>query len=126
MKRKPSGPDEIDLHIGNRIRERRLLLGLAQSDVSESLGLSLRQVQKYERGANRISAGRLYQLACLLQVDIDYFFGGSAGPEGAVGNRQEDASVLPSDALSIVQAYNAIEDEDVRKGILELTKALAV
>lgn len=125
MVREASRPSIIDLHVGDRIRERRTLLGLTQTDVADAMGLSFQQIQKYERGGNRISAGRLFQLACLLDVDIDYFFEGAdekgSGTKASIAHDPH----LMREALAFVQAYNAIEDEDVRKGIFELTKALS-
>lgn len=125
MQRKPkTGPDSIDAHVGRRLRDRRILLGLTQTAVADSIGLSFQQVQKYERGANRISAGRLYQFAQLLDVSIDYFFEGGVGQDAGGSPPSEDPA-LTREVLSFVQAYHAIDDKDVRQSILELTKALA-
>jgi len=85
MARKASRPGIVDLHVGDRIRERRTLLGLTQTDVADAMGLSFQQIQKYERGGNRISAGRLFQIACLLDVDIDYFFEDLVAEDGETG-----------------------------------------
>jgi len=125
MARKASRPGIVDLHVGDRIRERRTLLGLTQTDVADAMGLSFQQIQKYESGGNRISAGRLFQIACLLDVDIDYFFEDLVAEDGETGTPIAYDPSLMREALAFVRAYNAIEDEDVRKGIFELTKALS-
>src|SRR6187399_406086 len=81
--RTPSGkPNPIDIHVGGRIRLRRTLLGMSQEKLGEALGLTFQQVQKYERGANRIGASRLQQISEVLQVPVSFLFDG--GPSGAV------------------------------------------
>ena len=72
------GPNPIDLHVGARIRMRRRLLGVSQERLAEALGLTFQQVQKYERGANRVSASKLYEIARTLQTPVTYFFDGLA------------------------------------------------
>ena len=76
-------PNPIDMHVGGRIRARRRIIGVSQGVLAESLGLTFQQVQKYERGANRVSASKLYEIARKLQVSIAYFFDGLADPETA-------------------------------------------
>lgn len=115
----------IDVHVGRRLRDRRVLMGLTQPALGEAVDLTFQQIQKYERGATRISASRLYQFASILDVDIDYFFDGMA---------EDDLEVLPighgepgrmREALALVRAYYLIEDEGVRRSVFELTKAIA-
>lgn len=118
-------PDPIDEHVGRRLRDRRILLGLTQTAVGDAIGLSFQQVQKYERGANRISASRLYQFARLLDVSIDYFFDAPPKTAGAPDLPTLDDPVIMREVLAFVQAYYAITDKDVRQSILELTKVLA-
>lgn len=119
--------EDIDVSVGRRLRDRRTLLGLSQSALADSVGLTFQQIQKYERGANKISASRLYQFSCLLDVDIDYFF-------GTVMSNDDCDELLPVGAddparmrevLSLVRAYYSIDSTDVRQSIFELAKALA-
>ena len=123
----PLNTEDIDVSVGRRLRDRRTLLGLSQSTLAESVGLTFQQIQKYERGTNRISASRLYQFSCLLEVDIDYFFSGVLGNE-------ESEDLLPTgtddparmrEVLMLVRAYYSIDSTDVRQSVFELAKALA-
>jgi len=119
--------EDINVSVGRRLRDRRTLLGLSQSALADSVGLTFQQIQKYERGANRISASRLYQFSCLLDIDIDYFF-------GTVMNIDDCEELLPAgsddparmrEVLSLVRAYYSIDSTDVRQSVFELAKALA-
>lgn len=119
--------DDIDVSVGRRLRDRRTLLGLSQSALAQSVGLTFQQIQKYERGANRISASRLYQFSCLLGVDVDYFF-------GTILNIDDCEDLLPvgsddparmREVLTLVRAYYSIDNTDVRQSVFELAKALA-
>lgn len=77
-------PDSVDIHVGDQLRARRTLIGLSQEKLAVAVGLTFQQVQKYERGKNRISAGRLYQFSHILEVSIDYFYEGLATGEAAL------------------------------------------
>lgn len=123
-KKATSSPNPIDAHVGRRLRDRRILLGMTQTTVADAIGLSFQQVQKYERGANRISASRLYQFAQLLDVSIDYFFDGQDASQDLSALTPTDDPALMREVLAFVQAYYAIDDTGVRQSILELTKAL--
>lgn len=125
-------PNPIDVHVGHRLRLRRTLLGLSQQKVGEALGLTFQQVQKYERGANRIGASRLWDLSGVLDCPISFFFEemsdenaekGHAEPE-AGENREEDP-MNRRETLELVRAYYRINGDQVRKRIYELTKSLA-
>lgn len=86
------GPHPIDIHVGQRVRERRTLLGLSQSHLAEQVGLTFQQIQKYERGTNRISASRLWQLSDVLGVSISWFFedlDGEMAPDDAIETKTE-------------------------------------
>lgn len=128
-------PNPVDVHVGARLRQRRTLLGLSQEKLADAIGLTFQQVQKYERGANRIGASRLHQLARVLEVPVSYFFeeltrstapGGSEQPGAA-----EDAVAFEHDPMSrretleLVRAYYRIPNERVRKRVFELIKAIA-
>jgi len=120
-------PSTIDKLVGRKVRWRRHQLKLSQEALAERLGLTFQQVQKYERGANRISAGRLYELAQALETTIPYFFEGSEAVNQAVmlGMAEEGAAftgLIDADAVDIVIAYQAIEDPVLRKSILAMVK----
>jgi transcriptional regulator with XRE-family HTH domain len=112
----------IDQHVGERIRLRRTERGLTQEQLADALDVSYQQVQKYETGANRISAGRIYEIARKLGVDIGYFFDGLADGEDAMpplehGGRQRAA-------IELVRKFAQIEDPEIRAAIAGLVKSL--
>jgi transcriptional regulator with XRE-family HTH domain len=120
-------PNPVDVHVGGRIRMRRLLLGMNQEKLADALGLTFQQVQKYEGGANRVSASRLSAMAEILAVPISYFFGDL---------RVEDAEQSPAEkewrehlqrpeTIEFIRLYYAIADQQVRQRFLELTKTVA-
>ncbi len=120
-------PNPIDVHVGNRIRMRRLLLGMNQETLANALGLTFQQVQKYEGGANRVSASRLSAMAEILGVPISYFFGDL---------RPDDAELSPEDqrwreylqrpeTIEFIRLYYAIPDLRARQQFLEMIKTLA-
>jgi transcriptional regulator with XRE-family HTH domain len=136
-----SKPNPIDVHVGKRLRLRRTLLGMSQERLGELLGLTFQQVQKYERGANRIGSSRLFELGRILDVPVSFFFDdlpeemtglavGYAGPglaEAGTGFEHQDER-LPLDrreTLELVRAYYRIPDPAVRRRLFELAKALA-
>jgi len=125
-------PNPVDIHVGGRVRLRRTLLGLSQERLADALGLTFQQVQKYERGANRIGASRLHQLARILEVPVSFFFEEmSAAPRPAEAGLAEDQAGFDHDpmtrreTLELVRAYYRIPDEKVRKRIFEMVKAVA-
>lgn len=137
--RLPSGrPNPIDVHVGSRVRLRRTLLGMSQERLGEALGLTFQQVQKYERGANRIGASRLFDLARVLDVAVAFFFEDMPAELSqysprmmVVGLEEEPAPPPESDpmtkreTLELVRAYYRIPDLLLRRRLLDLTKALA-
>ncbi len=116
------GPHPIDVHVGRRVRLRRTLLGLSQTQVAEPLGITFQQFQKYENGANRISASRLYQAARILDVPVLFFFDGL--DEGAEVSSPDDIW-LKTETLKFVRAYYRIGDPAARKGLRKLVQAMA-
>lgn len=129
-------PNPVDVHVGSRVRLRRTLLGMSQEKLGESIGLTFQQVQKYERGANRIGASRLYDLARVLDVPVGFFFEEMpadtqhSSPAQIHGMAEEGEAYEPDplakrETLELVRAYYRIEDSTVRKRLFELTKALA-
>jgi transcriptional regulator with XRE-family HTH domain len=131
------GPNPVDVHVGSRLRLRRTLLGMSQEKLASAIGLTFQQVQKYERGANRIGASRLFELARVLEVPISFFFEdapnehGAHTPPGAGLGAAEEANGIDGDPLSrretleLVRAYYRITDPKVRRRIFDLTKAMA-
>ena len=111
---------EIDRHIGQRVRERRIVLGLSQTVLAEGLGISFQQLQKYETGFNRIGAGRLYGCAELLGVRPEYFFEGLEGSDG--GTPDETRS---DEALKLARAHYSIDDPVQRQHVRKLVQAIA-
>ncbi len=130
-------PNPIDVHVGSRVRLRRTLLGLSQEKLGEALGLTFQQVQKYERGANRIGASRLFDLSRVLDVPISFFYDDMSSNTSAKSPRNivslADQAVEPfepdplakRETLELVRAYYRIKEPAVRKRIFQLTKVLA-
>ncbi|HYD32818.1 MAG TPA: helix-turn-helix domain-containing protein [Azospirillaceae bacterium] len=134
---KTGKPNPIDVHVGSRVRLRRTLLGMSQEKLGEAIGLTFQQVQKYERGANRIGASRLFDLSRVLDVPVSFFFDDmpqdASGQTPAIEHRgfaEEKSSFEPDpmakrETLELVRAYYRIGDPAVRKRLFELTKAVA-
>ncbi|MCK6454556.1 MAG: helix-turn-helix transcriptional regulator [Alphaproteobacteria bacterium] len=141
-RRRGGGPHPIDVHVGGRIRLRRTLLGLSQEKLGEMIGLTFQQVQKYERGSNRVGASRLFDLSRVLDVPMSFFFedmeeqppakpsrrrGGAAeerGQHAAGGN--SGAPIAKRETLELVRAYYRIDDAEVRKRVFDLVKAMGI
>ncbi len=115
---------DIDLHVGQQLRRRRLLLGLSQSEVAASLQVSFQQVQKYERGTSRINASRLFELAVALKVPVDYFFTGLAGYRGDGAAASIADEVKDRQAMQFLRYFHAIPVGKHRSEFLELVRAL--
>ena len=130
-------PNPIDVHVGTRLKLRRTLLGISQEKLAESVAITFQQIQKYERGINRIGASRLFDLAAVLDVSADFFFeempdqiarqspaqrSGATPP--AVANAGYDL-LARRETLELVRAYYQIGNEGVRKRLFELTKSIA-
>src|SRR5579862_1645829 len=121
--------DDIDFHLGKRMRRRRRLLGLTQQQLAESCGVRFQQIQKYECGANRISAARLWRIAAALDVPVGYFYDGlaeGARLETAANDHSEGGEVLArKETLDLVRAYYQL-GERPRRRLLDLAKSLNV
>ncbi len=132
----PGVPNPVDIHVGARLRLRRTLLGKSQEKLGAAVGLTFQQVQKYERGANRMGASRLFQFCQILCVPITYFFdempSGLKTAEAQVSRGLSDQGQAPRDSdplarretLELVRAYYKIADPRVRKRLFELVKSL--
>jgi transcriptional regulator with XRE-family HTH domain len=123
-KSRTKAPDARDMEVGRRIRAQRLVRGLSQTDLGRSLGITFQQVQKYEKGANRVGAGRLTRIAEVLSVPVAFFFGDHGG-----GKSDEASEALgfleTSGAVRLVKAYARIEDTEVRRALVELAESIA-
>ena len=126
------GPDPIDVAVGARIRIRRRWLGFSQTQLANALGITFQQVQKYERGANRVSASKLYEIATTLHAPISYFFDGLDDPTGggapsASGDDEQTvhAFLMTSEGLDLARGFTRIPRGRVRRRLLELIRALA-
>jgi transcriptional regulator with XRE-family HTH domain len=129
-------PSPVDIHVGARVRQRRVLLGMTQTVLADALGLTFQQVQKYERGTNRISASRLYELGRVLEVSIGYFFedmspAAAASSPAAKGRgmAKKPLGHAPNlmatrETLELLTSYYRIEGADARKRVHQLIKAL--
>ncbi|MEO1039007.1 MAG: helix-turn-helix transcriptional regulator [Pseudomonadota bacterium] len=131
MSTNPRGPNPIDRHVGARVRLRRQLLNMSQEKLGDELGVTFQQVQKYERGANRIGAGRLWVLARTLDVPVSFFYEGVADSMAQPGFAEGDQTpivddfIQSADGVALAQAFAKIRDSRVRRRVLELVRTLA-
>jgi transcriptional regulator with XRE-family HTH domain len=127
-------PNPVDKHVGSRVRMRRMMLGMSQEKLGDALGLTFQQVQKYEKGTNRIGASRLQQISHILQVPVSFFFDGA--PTVPLGGRLEGMSEAPSpayvsdflatsDGLALTKAFMRIADSKLRRRIVDLVEQIA-
>ena len=128
-------PHPVDIHVGSRVRQRRTLLGFSQEKLGDALGLTFQQVQKYERGANRVGASRLHEISRILDVPVSYFYDEMSATTASARSVSRGAAekaapfrhdpMAKRETLELVRAYYRITDPRVRKRIFELTKAVA-
>jgi transcriptional regulator with XRE-family HTH domain len=126
-------PHPIDQHVGNRVRLQRMLLGFSQDKLAQALGLTFQQVQKYERGTNRISASKLFEIAKILGVQISFFFQDIEGEAATAVQGMAESAAEPfayeqlqrRETTELVRAYYRISNPEVRKRTLELIKAVS-
>jgi transcriptional regulator with XRE-family HTH domain len=123
-------PNYIDVHVGSRIRMRRQLVSMSQEKLGELLGITFQQVQKYEKGANRISASRLYFAAKTLGVPVHFFFEGLPGTDGTEGMKEGDghndlmANLLTPEGIQLAKAFGEIKDAGKRRMIVSMARAI--
>jgi len=123
-------PNPVDKYVGSRVRMRRIMLGMSQEKLGEALGLTFQQVQKYEKGTNRVGASRLQQIAEILQVPVSFLFEG--GP-GATANGFSEASsptyvsdfLASTEGLALTRAFTRIADAKLRRSIVDLVEQIA-
>ncbi len=127
-------PNPVDIHVGGRVRMRRILIGLSQEKLGDQLGLTFQQVQKYEKGSNRISASRLWQMAKILGVPVSFFFDDlpeseTGGAQAGFGESAGEGALMDflssTEGFQLNRAFSQIEDPAVRRKLVELAKALA-
>jgi transcriptional regulator with XRE-family HTH domain len=122
-------PSPIDRHIGARIRARRTLIGMSQEKLGEALGLTFQQVQKYEKGTNRVGSGRLQEIGDILGVPVTYFFEGQEGErktkEGSPVVQEIEEFLSQKDSIELLSAFNAITDTHVRRALINMARASA-
>jgi transcriptional regulator with XRE-family HTH domain len=130
----PKSPNPIDRHVGSRVRMRRMMLNMSQEKLGDALGLTFQQVQKYEKGTNRIGASRLSLIADVLQVPVSFFFegapvlhnlGGGPGMAEAPSSAYVSDFLATSDGLALSKAFVQIKDSKLRRRIVDLVEALA-
>ena len=123
-------PNPIDKHVGSRVRMRRMMLSMSQEKLGDALGLTFQQVQKYEKGTNRIGASRLQQIAHILQVPVSFFFEGAPhSPGSGMSEAPSPAYVADflatSDGLSLTKAFMRIKSNKLRRRIVDLVEQIA-
>lgn len=121
------GGRPVDVYVGGRVRERRIMMGMSQRTLAEGIGLTFQQLQKYERGADRISAGRLFQISQLLEMPITYFFDGldpRTGAPAAGGADEHEPNISTRETLELMRAFHRIHDPHYRQLILDMVKGL--
>jgi len=124
-------PNPVDKYVGSRIRMRRIMLGMSQEKLGESLGLTFQQIQKYEKGTNRVGASRLQQISEVLQVPVAFFFEGRASDVPAQGFDEASSPayvtdfLATSEGLALTRAFMRIPDSKLRRSIVELVERIA-
>lgn len=125
-------PNPVDKYVGSRVRMRRIMLGMSQEKLGEALGLTFQQVQKYEKGTNRIGASRIQQISRILQVPVSFLFEG--GPGGSVDGDGFNDAVSPSyvsdflatsEGLALTRAFTRISDSKLRRSIVDMVEQIA-
>ena len=131
MKDTDNKANPVDIHVGGRVRVRRKFLGLSQTDLAVALGLTFQQVQKYERGTNRISASKLFEIARTLKVPVAYFFEGYSQSDAGEGFSESQAEqnvngfLMTSEGIEIAEAFPRIKSAKFRRKVMELVRTLA-
>jgi transcriptional regulator with XRE-family HTH domain len=126
-------PNPIDKHVGSRVRMRRMMVGMSQEKLGDALGLTFQQVQKYEKGTNRIGASRLQQISHILQVPVAFFFEGAPNVPGGTQENLDGAPspayvsdfLATSDGLSLTKSFMRIKDQKLRRRIVDLVEQIA-
>jgi transcriptional regulator with XRE-family HTH domain len=124
-------PNPIDRHVGSRVRMRRMMISMSQEKLGERLGITFQQVQKYEKGTNRIGASRLQQIASILGVPVSFFFEGAPGGEATAAGFAESGNpayvsdfLATSEGLALSKAFMKVSDPKLRRRIVDLVEAM--
>ena len=124
-------PNPVDLHVGARVRMRRKFLGMSQEGLAETIDLTFQQVQKYERGSNRISASKLYEISKALKAPVAYFFEGYGETEDVEGFSESESEqfvhgfLMTTEGIELAEAFPRIKSAKLRRRVLELVRTLA-
>ena len=124
-------PQDVDRHVGSRVRMQRMAIAMSQEKLGDACGITFQQIQKYEKGTNRMGASRLHQIARILQVPVEFFYKGvPSGPDSGkpladTSSRLMTEFLGTSDGLELVRAFMAVKDAKVRRRIVNLTRAAA-
>src|SRR5438132_1382984 len=126
-------PNPIDIHVGSRVRLRRMMLGMSQEKLGESLGITFQQIQKYEKGTNRIGASRIQHISRVLSVPVSFFFDGAPGmandPPHAAGDAEPPNYLVDflatTDGIQLNKAFVRIKDAKLRRRVIDLVRAMA-
>ncbi len=127
----PRSPNPVDLHVGTRVRLRRQVLKMSQEKLGDQLGVTFQQIQKYERGANRVGASRLWRMSQVLDVPVSFFYDGLGNEMPATSFGENDQTpvvyefINSTDGVSLAMAVSKIKNKAVRRQILELARSLA-
>lgn len=126
-------PNPIDRHVGSRVRMRRMMISMSQEKLGERLGITFQQVQKYEKGTNRIGASRLQQIATILGVPVSFFFEGVPGGDATAAGFADSGNpayvsdfMATSEGLSLAKAFMKVSDPKLRRRIVDLVEAMVV
>ena len=126
-------PDPIDIHVGKRLKQRRLLLAMSQEKLADAIGITFQQIQKYENGSNRVGASRLFQIGQVLEAPVSYFFdeySATSKRDVMLAQVAEETPHLKSDLMSrketlnLIRAYYSIKNTRVRKKMMEMLRSL--
>ena len=123
-------PNPVDIHVGSRVRLRRTMTGMSQEKLGEHLGITFQQIQKYEKGTNRIGASRLQKISEVMAVPVSFFFDGLSDPAAAAGFSEPSAEfvndfTVSSESVQLNRAFTRIVDPKVRRRIVDLVRSLA-
>ncbi len=131
-KRQILSKQDVDIHVGKRLRDRRTMLGLSQEAVARAVGITFQQVQKYEKGANAMNASRLYEFAQFMRVEVAYFFDGLEASESedrgfteGKGETFDHGGVSERESLEMMKAFKRIKVQAIRKRLADLVRAIA-
>ena len=122
-------PNPVDIHVGSRVRLRRMMLGMSQEKLGDALGITFQQIQKYEKGTNRVGASRLQHIASILTVPVAYFFEDAPGGSDQSAEPNAASAVVDflssTEGLALNRAFARIQDQKVRRRVVDLVRALA-